>query len=136
MYMKAFKPLRAALCVYESIRLAFLIQVLIILQPEGAMPFPWLALISPGALFLLMAVFWLIDMPRYALFRPLYLTGKTMSAVAVLFWLFLGKSGTMKQLLYGVAASFAVPGVLFFMLPGDMLSALAVLIIFKEKKRR
>ena len=134
--VEAFRPLRAALCVYEGIRLVFLIEVFIILQPEGTMSFPWLAVVSPGAMFLLMALFWLIDMPRYASFRPLYLAGKTMSAAAALFWLFLSENDTIKQIFSGAAASFAAPGVLFFMLPGDMLSALAVLILFKDNKRR
>jgi hypothetical protein len=133
--MEAFRPLRTALCIYESIRLAFLIKVFTILQPEGAMSFPWLALISPGAMFLLMTVFWRLDMPRYALFSPLYLAGKILSALTVLFWFFSAKNDMIRQFLGGSAALFIASGILVFLLLGDMLSALAVMIIFKENKR-
>jgi hypothetical protein len=135
MYMEASKPLRTALCVYESIRLAFLIEVFVILQPEGTMPFPWLALISPGAMFLLMTVFWWID-TRYALFSPLYLAGKIFSAFAVLFWFFLAKNDIIKQFLSSNTALFLTLGIPSFLLLGDTLSALAAMIMFKENERR
>jgi hypothetical protein len=135
MYMEASEPLRTALCVYESIRLAFLIEVFVILQPEGAMPFPWLALISPGAMFLLMAVL-LRSVMRYALFRPLYLAGKIFSAFAVLFWFFLAKNDIIKQFLSSNTALFLTLGIPSFLLMGDMLSALAVVIMFRENERR
>jgi hypothetical protein len=134
--MEAFKPLRTALCVYESIRLVFLIEVFVILQPESATPFPWLALISPGAMFLLMAIFWQVDMPRYALFCPLYLAGKIFSAFAVLFWFFWAKNDILNQFLSIGTALFLALGIPFFLLTGDILSALAVMIIFKENERR
>jgi hypothetical protein len=136
MYMDAFGPLRTVLCIYESIRLAFLIKVFSILQPEGTMSFPWLALISPGALFLLMVVFWRIDMSRYALFRPLYLAGKILSILTVVFWFFSAENDMIRQFLLNSAPLFIASGILVFLLLGDMFSALAVMIIFKENKRR
>jgi len=59
-----------------------------LLQPEGAAPFPWLALIAPGAMFLLMALFWRLNIARYRVYGPLYLAGKGLSVVTAIFWLF------------------------------------------------
>jgi hypothetical protein len=138
MYMEAFRPLRTALCLYESIRFAFLIKAFTILQPEGAVSFPWLALISPGAMFLLMAVFWRIDMSRYASLRPLYLAGKILSVLTVIFWFCSGKydMDMMGQFLGSSAVFILSSGILFLLLLGDLLSTLAVMIIFKENQRR
>jgi hypothetical protein len=86
-------------------------------------------------MFLLMTVFWRIDM-RYALFRPLYLAGKIFSAFAVLFWFFLAIFDIMKQFLSSNTALFLTLGIPSFLLLGDILSALAVMIMFKENERR
>jgi hypothetical protein len=83
-----------------------------------------------------MVVFWRIDMSRYALFHPLYLTGKILSVFTVLFWFFLSKNDMMKQLLGSSVALYITLGILFFLLLGDVLSALTVRIIFKESERR
>jgi len=120
--MKASRPLRTALCVYECLRLAFLVGAFMLLQPEGAAPFPWLALITPGALFLLMALFWRLDMFRYRVYGPLYLAGKGFSVITTIFWLFFVESYIIRELLLSGAALFIVPGMVFFLILGDILS--------------
>jgi len=103
-------------------RLAFLVGAFVLLQPEGAITFPWLALITPGAMFLLMALFWRLNMFRYRVYGPLYLAGKGLSVITVMFWLFFAESYIIKELfLYG-AALFIVPGIVFFLILGDILS--------------
>jgi hypothetical protein len=114
-------------------RLVFLTGVYMILQPEGQAPFPWLALITPGALFFLMALFWLQD-PRYHLYFPLYLAGKGFSVVTFVFWLFFTESDIIKELLNGLLARYIVPGTVFFLLLGDLLSVWTVILIMKGKK--
>ena len=44
------------MCIYESLRLAFLVGAFLLLQPQGEVSFPWLALVAAGAMFLLMAL--------------------------------------------------------------------------------
>ncbi|MCL2128434.1 MAG: hypothetical protein FWH38_09285 [Treponema sp.] len=121
--MEEFRPLRTALCIYETARLAFLIGVFLVLQPEGALAFPWLALITPGALFALMALFWRLNLPRYRLYCPLYLAGKGFSVLTTFFWIFFIKSDTMRGLLFSGTALLVMPGIAVFLLLGDILSA-------------
>ena len=87
------------------------------------MVFPWLAVITPGAMFFLMALFWLLNMPRYQLYCPLYLAGKGLGVVTTLFWLFFANSGTILELPLNRTALFVMPGIVVFLLLGDILSA-------------
>jgi hypothetical protein len=103
-------------------RLAFLVGAFVLLQPEGDAPFPWLALLAPGAMFLLMALFWRLNMARYRVYGPLYLAGKALSVVTAIFWLFFLKSYMIGELLLYNAALFIAPGIVFFLILGDMLS--------------
>ena len=119
--------------IYECMRLVFLTGIFMVLQPKGEAPFPWLALITPGALFFLMALFWLQD-PSYLFFCPLYLAGKGFSVVSFLFWLFFMEDDMIRGLLYGNLARYIAPGTVFFLLLGDMLSVWTVILIMKGKK--
>jgi len=120
--MTASRSLRTALCVYECMRLVFLAGAFVLLRPEGEAPFPWLALIAPGAMFPLMALFWRLNMARYRVYGPLYLAGKAISVVTAMFWLFFLKSYMINELLFFDAALFVVPGIVFFLMLGDILS--------------
>ena len=121
--MKLSWPFRIVLYVYELTRLAFLIWVFLMLQPEGKVVFPWLAIITPGALYPLIALFWLVNLPRYRVYCPLYLAGKGLGVVTTMFWLFFAKSGTIRGLALGGTASLVIPGIFVFLLLGDILSA-------------
>jgi hypothetical protein len=120
--MTAFRPLRTVLCVYECMRLAFLVGAFVLVQPEGETPFPWLALITPGAMFLLIALFWRLNMARYRVYGPLYLAGKGLSVITAMFWLFFLKGYMIRELLFYDAALFIAPGIAFFLILGDVLS--------------
>jgi hypothetical protein len=129
--METLRPLKITLFVYECMRLFFLTGVFMVLQPEGEAPFPWLALVTPGALFFLMALFWLQD-SRYLLFCPLYLAGKGFSVVTFLLWLFFTGNDMIMEL--GYLSRYMAPGAVFFLLLGDALSVWTVLIIMKGGK--
>jgi hypothetical protein len=131
--METSRPLGITLFVYECVRLVFLTGVFILLQPEGEIPFPWLALITPGALFFLMALFWLLD-ARYLLFCPLYIAGKGFSVITFLLWLFLAENYTIREMIYSYAAWYIAPGTVFFLLIGDIISVWTVILIMKGKK--
>jgi len=120
--MDAFRPLRAALFLYETARLGFLLGAASQLQPGGAPPFPLLALIAPGALFPLMALFWLLRLRRYREYGPLFLVGKGLSVITALFWIFFANNHMIRELLTG-AEGFFVSALALFLVPGDMLSA-------------
>jgi hypothetical protein len=126
--------LRTVLCVYEGLRLAFLVGVFVLLQPEGTAIFPWLALISPGALFLLMAVFWCLSMTRYRVFCPLYLAGKGLSIITTMFWLFFAKRFMIRELFFYGTALIIVPGIVIFLVLGDTLSVWLVTIIMRGEQ--
>lgn len=106
--------LKVVLCIYEGLRLLFLIGAFMLLQPAGEAHFPWLALITPGAMFLLMALF--------HLYGPLYMAGKGLSVITTVIWLFFAKNYIMNEMFYSAAAIFITPGTVFFLLLGDMLS--------------
>jgi hypothetical protein len=103
-------------------RLAFLVGAFMLAQPEGETPFPWLALITPGAMFLLIALFWRLNVARYRVYGPLYLAGKGLSVITAMLWIFFLKSYMIKELLFFDAALFIVPGIAFFLILGDVLS--------------
>jgi hypothetical protein len=114
-------------------RLVFLTGVFMVLQPRSETPFPWLALITPGALFFLMALFWLLD-KRCLSFCPLYLAGKGFSVITSVLWLFFAGNDMIRELLYSNIAMLTAPGIAFFLYFGDTLSAWAVVIIMKPAR--
>jgi len=131
--MDTSRPLRITLFIYECMRLVFLTGIFMVLQPKGEAPFPWLALITPGALFFLMALFWLRD-TSYLSFSPLYLAGKIFSVFSFMFWLFFIEDDMIRGLLYGSLPRYIAPGTVFFLLLGDLLSVWTVILITKGKK--
>jgi len=131
--MSTPRPLSITLFVYECMRLIFLTGVFMVLQPQADTPFPWFALITPCALFFLMALFWMLD-PRYRLYCPLYLAGKGFSVVSFIFWLFFIENDIIRGLLFSELTRYIVPGAVFFLLLGDALSVWTVIIIMKFKK--
>jgi hypothetical protein len=134
--MEAFRPLRTVLCVYECLRLAFLIGVFLLLQPEGEVAFPWLALITPGAMFLLMSLFWWLNMSAYRSYGPLYLAGKGLSIITTMIWLFFANNDMIKGLLFHQTVVFIVPGIVFFLVLGDIASIWLVNTIIKSTNER
>jgi hypothetical protein len=106
------------------------------MQPSGELAFPWLALITPGALFLLMALFWLLDIARYRVFCPLFLAGKGLGIITTVVWLFYERSTIIKELLFDGKASFVVPGIVSFLVLGDLLSTVIAAKIMKVSEGR
>ena len=104
------------------------------LQPKGALAFPWLAAFTPGALFILMSLFWYLDMPRYVVYCPLYLAGKGLGITATLFWFFFTGNEIIRELIVNDMALRIIPGIAVFMVLGDLLS-LWVVYRLMEKHR-
>jgi hypothetical protein len=115
-------------------RLAFLIGAFVLLQPAGTASFPWLALITPGAMFLLIALFWRLSIVRYRSYGPLYLAGKALSIITTMFWIFFVKSSIIRELFLSDAALIVIPGIIFLLVIGDIFTVWLVIIMIKRKK--
>ena len=129
--METFRPHRAVLCGYELVRLVFLMGAFAQLQLGATTPFPLLALITPGAMFFLMALFWLLDMPRYRAYGPLYLVGKGLGVMTALLWIFFTDNYIIRELLVAGADRFFALGIVVFLVLGDMFSAWLVMKIMR-----
>jgi len=119
--MEAYRSPRTILCAYECLRLAFIIGAFVMLEPMGTAAFPWLALAAPGALFPLIALFWRISLGRYRAYAPLFIAGKSLCVLSTVFWLFIEKGSIMRELFLDVAP-LLIPGVMFFLIIGDLLA--------------
>jgi hypothetical protein len=128
--MNNFKSLRAALFIYECIRLAVLVGIFMFLQPYGG-TFPVLVYAAPNALFLLMAVFLLIDPERYDPYAPLYLAGKCICLFSIVLWFIVSWAAYTAQL----AGNPTVLRALLFMFIGEILSIVGGTALVKKGKR-
>jgi len=128
--METFRPHRVALCAYELMRLVFLMGAFMQLHLSVAAPFPLLALITPGAMFFLMALFWMLDMPHYRVYGPLYLVGKGLGVMTALLWIFFTDNYIIRELIIETDRFFAL-GIVVFLVPGDMFSAWLVMKIMR-----
>jgi hypothetical protein len=131
--MEIFRPLRAALFLYECVRLVILIGVFSFLRPgEGAGVFPWLVYAVPNALFPLMALFLWRRFSRYGAYLPLYVSGKCIVLAAVLgFCVFFRQDVYTAVYLRGPGILITL-GSLLFLLPGDLFSVLGGLALIKK----
>ncbi|MCL2192531.1 MAG: hypothetical protein FWB78_03940 [Treponema sp.] len=129
--METSGPHRGVLCAYELIRLVFLTGAFLQLQIGGSAPLPLLSLITPGALFFLIALFWLLDMPRYRVYGPLYLVGKGLGVMTALLWIFFTDNYIIRELIVGTERFFA-SGIVLLLVPGDMFSAWLVMKIMRK----
>jgi hypothetical protein len=103
------------------------------LEPTGNVSFPWLVMVVPGAMFLLIALFLRLNMDRYLVYAPLYLAGKGLSIITTIFWLFFTKSYIINDLLFDRAALYIMAGIILFLLLGDIVSAWNVNKIMKSQ---
>jgi predicted permease len=134
--MNSFKPLRAALFIYECIRLGVLVGLFIQLAPDGgAVPFPMLVYTVPNALFLLMALFLLFSPEKYEAYASLYLAGKCISLFSLLLWFIISRSGMYTAQLLENPAVFVLLRALLFMFTGEALSIIGSTVLIKKGKR-
>jgi hypothetical protein len=124
--MDTSRPYRGVLCAYELIRLVFLTGAFLQLQIGGTAPLPLLSLVTPGALFFLIALFLLLDEPRFRVYGPLYLVGKGLGVMTALLWIFFTDNYIIRELIVGTDRVFA-SGIVLLLVPGDMFSAWLVM---------
>ncbi|MDR0411059.1 MAG: hypothetical protein LBH75_03710 [Treponema sp.] len=119
--MNIYKPLRIVLFFYEILRFTmFAIQGNVVFTIQI---WQWTA---PNALFLLMALFLLIDLDRYAVFLPLSVAGKSIAAVLAIWSIFSDLT----------RASMDMPFFAAVMAMGDIFSIFAYMYIMKGIRRQ
>jgi len=99
--MEALKPLRAALFIYECLRILLLVVLLFLAPPGNGIPsgiglqegsfsswafFPYFVYLSANALFPLMALFIWLKPGEYRNYLTLYMAGKIIAAVSFYAW--------------------------------------------------
>jgi len=77
--MRKHSLLCGGLFIVECIRLSFLSEGLGILRSNVEEVFPWHIFAVPNALFVLMALFLWLDVTKYSVYLPLYISGKLLS---------------------------------------------------------
>lgn len=85
-----------------------------------------MVLISPSAIFPLMALFIWIDNSRYRAYMPLFAAGKCVGIFSLLVWIIF--SGFIK-------AKAGSPFLELLLLSGDLLAAAAILLIIKDANK-
>lgn len=132
--MEVYRPLRAGLCIYECMRILFLLGAFVLLRPDGAAAaFPWLACVASNALFPLMTLFLWMNSSRYGAYEPLYTAGKCVCFVSVMGWCVFSRQTIIAALLSGglfMPMLAGITGILF----GDLLSVGAGLAIIKKTR--
>ena len=129
--MISFRPHGAVLCLYETVRIFFITWAFAQSQASLAGAFPILPLLTPGALFFLMSLFWLLDAPGHRAYGPLYLTGKALGVITAVLWVLLAREEAALDFVVGTGRFFA-SGVVLFLIPGDLLSAWLALRIMRR----
>jgi hypothetical protein len=121
--MEVFRPLRAALFIYECTRLAVLVWLFGFLGAGGeAGIFPWAVYGVPNALLPLMTLFLWRQFSRYRTYAPLYASGKCVALAAVVGFCVFFRQNMRAAFALGDADVFAALGSLLFLLAGDMFS--------------
>jgi len=77
--MRKHSLLCGGLFIVECVRLSFLSEGLGILMSSAEGAFPWHIFAVPNALFVLMALFLWLDVTKYGVYLPLYISGKLLS---------------------------------------------------------
>jgi len=127
--MNVVRFLKPAVFLLECIKLMVISTILII---QGNTPglLIKIVLIAPSALFPIMALFIWLDTDRYKEYLPLFSVGKSIGIFLLLGWFILLRQVTMIGNVFGIAI-YAEN----ILLSGDILSLIAVLLIYKHVKK-
>jgi hypothetical protein len=135
--MEFYRPLRAALFIYECVRLVVLLGVFSLLRPGGGVDFfPWLVYAAPNALFPLMTLFLWQSVSRWGAYAPLYAAGKCVALVSIVFFWFFSRQNIYTALYLSNPGAFWALGGVLFLLAGDMLSAAGGLALAGKVRER
>ncbi|GHV85117.1 hypothetical protein AGMMS50230_07250 [Spirochaetia bacterium] len=93
--VKRLRTVQTAVFIYDCSRLIFLLMLLVSYLKQEAdpvlfrgLPLPYMMYTAPNALFPLMALFLFLNFDTFRVYVPLYITGKSLSLLCMLIWLF------------------------------------------------
>jgi hypothetical protein len=137
--MNTYRPLRAVLFFYELLRLFLLAIFFAVFSPfEGAVKgrvFPYLAFVTPNALFPLITLFMWLKLEDYRNYLSLYSAGKVIGVAAFYAWgIFSLRAGPGPESL-GISSQLEVIVLLggsFFLNLGDILAVLGSRVLAKK----
>jgi hypothetical protein len=129
--MDHYRPLRAAFFFYDLFRLLLLATLFAFFSPlegaESGAVFPFLAYVSPNALFPLMALFLWLRLEEFRSYLSLYLAGKLIALIAFYAWGIFSFRPALWMDNLGVAPGSVMAGLVllsgsFFLSLGDVFS--------------
>jgi hypothetical protein len=131
--MEIYRSLRAALFLYEGVRLVVLAGVFSVWDPGGGRgAFPWLVFAAPNALFPLMALFIWRRFSRYGAYLPLYIAGKCVGLAAGAGFFVFSRQDVYTAVYLREPGILMILGSLLFLLFGDLFSAAGGLALAKK----
>ena len=110
----------AAILFFDCSRMLFLLTLLTAYLKPGEMfqgiAFPYMMCAAPNALFLLMSLFLFIRPAAFGAYIPLYITGKSLSLLCMIFWLLLSLNRTgVERIMWAVFLGLADLGTIMGM---------------------
>ena len=92
--MRIIRLLKPVLLIQEILRIVVIV-ILLLMRSDDTSTFTMLILAAQGALFPLMALFLCLNTERYREYLPLYIAGKSIGIVLLLYWSLLTQQVTM-----------------------------------------
>jgi hypothetical protein len=134
--MEPYRPLRLIFFVFDFIRLAAMISLLMtVVSPadsEGGGVFPYVFYTVPNGLFPLISFFLLFRLNAHKPYIALYMAGKILAVVAVLVWLVFSLPHIRGALLAVPRHTFTVIGTVLLLSIGDIFTVLGGVILRKR----
>jgi hypothetical protein len=134
--MEPYRPLRLIFFIFDFIRLAVMISLLMAFVPpagsEGSGIFPYIFYTVPNGLFPLISFFLLFRLNAYKPYIALYMAGKILSVVAIFAWIVFLLPHIRGALLAVSGDTFTVIGTVLLLSAGDAFTVFGGAILQKR----
>jgi hypothetical protein len=134
--MEPYRPLRLIFFIFDFIRLAVMISLLMAFVPpadsEGSGVFPYVFYTVPNGLFPLISFFLLFRLDVYKPYIALYIAGKILAVVAVFTWFIFLLPYIRGALLTVPRDAFTVIGTVLLLSAGDVFTILGGAVLKKR----
>ncbi|MDR2078949.1 MAG: hypothetical protein LBP74_04410 [Treponema sp.] len=134
--MEPYRPLRLIFFIFDFIRLAVMISLLMAFAPpagsQGGGIFPYVFYTVPNGLFPLISFFLLFRLNVYKPYIALYMAGKILAVVAVFAWLIFSLPHIRGALLAVSRDAFTVIGTVLLLSAGDAFTILGGAVLKKR----
>jgi hypothetical protein len=134
--MEPYRPLRLIFFIFDFIRLAVMIRLLMVFVPPAGSGesgvFPYVFYAVPNSLFPLISFFLLFRLNAYKPYIALYMAGKILAVVAVFAWLIFSLPHIRDALVAVPRDAFTVIGTVLLLSAGDAFTVLGGAILKKR----